>query len=190
MATFSLPTNFSSLAIDGSGRVTVGAYLSTLDFTTTMKTSIGTAVAASAVASVTGAVGSVTGLTASDVGAIKAKTDSLTFTVSGKVDANTLYVNGNAEAAVRLDRAARAITKCTVGSASTTTSIVTSACDPAGAVADQFKGLIVAFDKDTTTAALRGQKTDITASSNSTTPTLTVTALTTAPVAGDSFTIE
>lgn len=47
------------------------------DFTSTMKTSIGTAVAASAVASVTGAVGSVTGLTASDVGAIKAKTDNL-----------------------------------------------------------------------------------------------------------------
>lgn len=62
------------------------------DFTATMKTSIGTAVAASAVASVTGnvggnvvgsvasvvgAVGSVTGLTASDVGAIKAKTDNL-----------------------------------------------------------------------------------------------------------------
>lgn len=71
------------------------------DFTATMKTSIGTAVAASAVASVTGnvggnvtgSVGSVTGLTASDVGAIKAKTDSLTFTVAGQVDANIQYVN-------------------------------------------------------------------------------------------------
>ena len=78
------------------------------DFTATMKTSIGTAVAASAVASVTGnvggnvggsvgsvvgAVGSVTGLTASDVGAIKAKTDSLTFTQAGNVDANIQYVN-------------------------------------------------------------------------------------------------
>lgn len=37
------------------------------DFTSTMKTSIGTAVAASAVASVTGSVGSVTGLTASNL---------------------------------------------------------------------------------------------------------------------------
>ena len=78
------------------------------DLTATMKTSIGTAVAASAVASVTGnvggnvsgsvgsvigAVGSVTGLTASDVGAIKAKTDSLTFTQAGNVDANIQYVN-------------------------------------------------------------------------------------------------
>jgi hypothetical protein len=93
------------------------------DFTATMKTSIGTAVAASAVASVTGnvggnvtgSVGSVVGLTASNldatvssrlatsgytapdnasVTAIKAKTDSLVFTVAGKIDANILYVNG------------------------------------------------------------------------------------------------
>lgn len=48
---------------------------------------------AGTVASVVGAVGSVTGLTASDVGAIKAKTDSLTFTVAGNVDANIQYVN-------------------------------------------------------------------------------------------------
>ncbi len=46
-----------------------------------------------AVGSVTGAVGSVTGLTASDVGAIKTKTDSLTFTVAGQVDANIQRIN-------------------------------------------------------------------------------------------------
>ena len=46
-----------------------------------------------AVGSVTGAVGSVTGITASDVGAIKAKTDSLAFTVAGQVDANIQSVN-------------------------------------------------------------------------------------------------
>ena len=60
---------------------------------------------------------------------------------------------------------------------------------PATSVADQVKGRIVIFDYDTTTAALRGQATDITASSASATPTLTVTALTTAPVSGDTFTI-
>lgn len=38
-------------------------------------------------------VGSVTGLTASDVGAIKAKTDSLTFTQAGHVDANVQRIN-------------------------------------------------------------------------------------------------
>jgi hypothetical protein len=40
-----------------------------------------------------GSVGSVTGLTASDVGAIKTKTDSLTFTVANQVDANIQSVN-------------------------------------------------------------------------------------------------
>lgn len=42
---------------------------------------------------VAGSVASVTGLTASDVAAIKAKTDSLNFGVTGKVDANITHVN-------------------------------------------------------------------------------------------------
>lgn len=45
------------------------------------------------VASVTGAVGSVSGLTASDVGAIKTQTDKMTFTVANQIDANIQYVN-------------------------------------------------------------------------------------------------
>jgi hypothetical protein len=88
----------------------------------------------------------------------------------------------------RLYRAGQAITTFTVGSASTISSVVTSALDPAASVTDQFKGLVLAFDKDTTTAALRGQKTDITGSSSG--GVLTCTALTTAPVSGDSGTIE
>jgi len=87
------------------------------DLTATMKTSVTTAATAATptaaavtgavgsvtgnvggnvigtVGSVVGAVGSVAGLTASDVGAIKAKTDSLAFTVAGQVDANIQYVN-------------------------------------------------------------------------------------------------
>jgi hypothetical protein len=47
-----------------------------------------------AVGSVTGSVGSVTGLTASDVGDIKSKTDSLTFTVANVLDVNALRING------------------------------------------------------------------------------------------------
>jgi hypothetical protein len=77
----------------------------------------------------------------------------------------------------------------TVSTSSTTTSITTSAMTPATSVADQLKGRIVVFDRNTTTAALRGQATDITASSASATPTLTVTALTNAPASGDTFTI-
>lgn len=97
---------------------------------------------------------------------------------------------GSVEGTSRFERAVRAITKGTVDTGATTTSIPTSALDPAGSAADQFKGQILAFDKDTTTAALRGQKTDITASTASATPTLTVTALTTAPASGDTFVIQ
>lgn len=85
-------------------------------------------------------------------------------------------------------RAVRTITTGTVGTASTTTSVVTSSLDPAAAVTDQFKGLILAFSKDTLSGALRGQKTDITGSA--TNGVLTVTALSTAPQSGDVFTIE
>ena len=42
---------------------------------------------------------------------------------------------------------------------------------------------------DTTTTALRGQSTDITASSAASNPLLTFTALTTAPANGDTFSI-
>ncbi len=102
--------------------------------------------------------------------------------------ANTTEIAGNTEAATRLDRAARCITKFTVGSGSSITSVVTSSMDPAAAVTDQFKGLILAFDKDTTSASLRGQKTDITASTSG--GVLTCTALTTSPASGDTGTIE
>ena len=85
----------------------------------------------------------------------------------------------------------RAVSGIAVGTASgtpTTTNIPTSSLAPAAAVTDQFKGRIVTFDDATTTAALRGQSTDITA--NTSGGVLTVTALTTAPVSGDDFTIQ
>ncbi len=122
-----------------------------------------------------------------EIAAIKAKTDSLTFTDAGKVDANVLSIGTDAAALTAFKRAVLGNVIATVGAASTTTSIVTSSMTPAASVADQFKGRIVTFDKDTTTAALRGQSTDITA--NTDVGVLTVTALTTAPASGDTFTI-
>jgi hypothetical protein len=91
------------------------------------------------------------------------------------------------DAEFRFQRAVKGNVLGTVGSASTTTSIVTSSLDPAASTTDQFKGAIVVFEKDTTTTALRGQRTDITASSSG--GVLTVSALSTAPVSGDSFVI-
>lgn len=83
----------------------------------------------------------------------------------------------------------RTVIRGTVGSGSTTTSVVTSALTPAGVHLDGFKGAIIIFDNLTTTAALRGQRTDITGSTASGLPVLTVTLLTDAPVSGDTFSI-
>lgn len=92
---------------------------------------------------------------------------------NGRIDANVINARGLASGVV------------TTGG--TTTSIPTSSLVPSAAVTDQFKGRIVIFDRNTTTANLRGQATDITASTSG--GVLTVTALTTAPVDGDAFII-
>jgi hypothetical protein len=105
------------------------------------------------------------------------------------VGVNVLSINSDTVAAANLAKSASAIVTGTVGVASSTTSVVTSACSPGPTVTDQFKGRLLIFLRTTTTTALRGQVTDITASSNSVTPTLTVTALTTSPVSGDTFII-
>lgn len=161
--------------LDAAGvRTAVGLATGNLD------TQLGTLATASALATVAGYVDT-------EVAAIKAKTDSLTFTEAGKVDANLLSIGGDTTAAAAFKRAVLGNTTGTIGTGSSTTSLVTSSLTPAASVADQFKGRIVTFAQDTTTAALRGQATDITASTDA--GVLTVTALTTAPVSGDTFAI-
>jgi hypothetical protein len=105
------------------------------------------------------------------------------------MDSNLGAIDNSTTALASFKRAVKGNVIGTVGVGSTTTSIVSSALAPAGSVSTQFKGRIITFADDTTTAALRGQSTDITASSASATPTFTVTALTTAPVSGDTFSI-
>ena len=87
----SIKTDTAAILVDTAEIGTAGAGLTninlpnqTMDITGSLSGSVG---------SVSGAVGSVTGLTASDVGAIKTKTDNLTFTVAGQVDANIQSVN-------------------------------------------------------------------------------------------------
>jgi hypothetical protein len=100
---------------------------------------------------------------------------------------NVTQIAGVSASATNLSRTTQAITICTVGTGSSTTSIITSSMDPVASVVDQFKGRIVTFDRSTTTPGLRGQATDITGSTA--TGVLTVSTLTTAPVSGDTFTI-
>jgi len=140
-----------------------------------------------------GPTGSGAAQTARDVGAsvlVSRGTSTGQISVtSGIVLASMTHINGDATAASNLGKTTRAIVRCTASGTPSTTSIPTSACNPAGAAADQFKGRIITFDADTLTTALRGQSTDITASTNSSTPTFTVTALTTPPVSTDTFSI-
>jgi hypothetical protein len=159
----SILTDTTEIGVAGAGLTNINLPDQTMNITGSLSGSVG---------SVTGAVGSVTGAVGS---------------VTARVTANADQINGVATAAARLALSTQGIVTGTVGDASSTTSIVTSAIDPAAAVIDQFKGRIVIFSQGTTTANLRGQATDITASTAL--GVLTVTALTTAPVSGDTFTI-
>jgi hypothetical protein len=171
------------------------------------------------VGSVAGAVGSVTGHTpqsgdayarlgapagaslSADILGIKTETSSIrtdandikarlpVALVGGRLDSNLSAIGNSTSALVAFKQAIKGNVIGTVGLGSTPTSIITSSLIPAGSVADQFKGRLITFSDDTTTAALRGQSTDITASTASATPTLTVTPLTTAAAAGDTFSI-
>jgi len=97
---------------------------------------------------------------------------------------------GGVEGSSRHYRAIQGIAKGTIGTGSTVTVLNVSSLDPTATVPDQFNGRVVVFDKDTTTAALRGQATDITDVATGSPIVLTVTALTTAPQSGDTFTIN
>lgn len=111
------------------------------------------------------------------------------LTSGGYMKSDVLAVNGDATGAANLAKTTRAIGRGTVTTGGTPTSVPTSSFTPNGAVADQFKGRIITFDANTSTAALQGQSTDITASTSAANPTFTVTALTTAPSNGDTFSV-
>ena len=77
-----------------------------------------------------------------------------------------------------------------VTSGGSVTSVPTSSLTPAASVTDQFKGRVILFDRNTTTAALRGQGAPISGSSSGGTISIDpANQLTTAPVSGDTFTI-
>lgn len=114
---------------------------------------------------------------------------SAVSTSTAQIGVNVVQLNADATAAVNISKTTRAIGRGTVTTGAGTTSIPTSSFTPNGAVADQFKGRIITFDANTSTAALQGQSTDITASTNAANPTFTVTALTTAPANGDTFSV-
>jgi hypothetical protein len=105
--------------------------------------------------------------------------------VGGRMDSNLSAIDNSTTTLAAFKRGV----KGAIGEGSTTTTLTTSSLIPAGTVADKFKGRVIIFSDDTITLALRGQATDITANTSAAQSTFTVTALTTAPVSGDTFVI-
>lgn len=110
-------------------------------------------------------------------------------TSSAQLGVNVVTFAGNPTGVTNIDRSTRSIALCTVSNTSTTTQINLSTTTPAMTTGSQFVGRIVNFDQNTTTANLRGQSTNITAGGTSGGGFLTVTALTDAPVLGDTFSV-
>lgn len=132
----------------------------------------------------------IAGFIDTEVAAIKAKTDQMTFSVSGQVDANVLSLSGIAAAAAALANSGKSVILGTVGSGSTTTSVVTSSLTPPAVLADQFKGRVLIFLNDTPTTGLRGQGAPLSGSSAGGVLSIaTGNALTTSPAPGDLFII-
>lgn len=88
MATFTLPTNFSAFSITAAGRVDVAAVAGTTQTARDLGANIDVATSTRLAAA------DYTAPDNASVTAIKAKTDSLAFTVAGQVDANMYYVKG------------------------------------------------------------------------------------------------
>jgi hypothetical protein len=150
-----------------------------------------------AVGSVTGAVGSVTGSVGSVTGAVGSVTGNVggnvvgsVASVTARVTANTDQVSGNATAASNVSHSMQAITRGTCSGGTLTTAVVSALTSPSSlGAAGQLIGRTILFDANTVTANLQGQASNITNSTTGSTPTLTFTALTTAPVSGDTFSV-
>jgi hypothetical protein len=127
----------------------------------------------------------VAGYLDTEIAAIKAKTDSLTFTGANRVDANVAAVNNSTTGVDKLSAHLPAVLKVIVGAGSTTTSIVLNATTgidggAPSATDDFYNGRVLIF----TSGALAGQATSCSDYVGSTV-TMTVVALTSAPSAGD-----
>jgi hypothetical protein len=183
-----IETDTAEIGTAGAGLSNIDLPDQTMDITGSLSGSVG---------SVTGAVGSVAGNVDGNVtGSVGSLAAQAKADVQAEVDTSLASYDGptNAEMEARtldagpLAQLSQNLDNCLTGTASGTPTTTTMVSDIGVTVDDQFNGRIITFDDDTTTAALREQSTDITgctASSN----TLTFTALTTAPVSGDTFVI-
>ena len=182
-------TNYNLIGFTfiGSGAIPSTVQVAT-SFPQTVDLSTGiTSITGNITGNLSGSVGSVTGAVGSVTGNVGGNVTGSVGSVVAVVSADITKIGTDTTALTAFKQAVMGNVIGTIGLASTTTVLVTSSMTPAAAVIDQFKGRILIFDKDTTTADLRGQATDITASTIL--GVLTVTALTTAPASSDTFAI-
>ena len=106
--------------------------------------------------------------------------------IGGRIDANVGAISASTASVARMVRAleTEVLGECTAGA--TVSTIPVASFAPASSVNDQFVGLVIKFDMNTTTTALRGQASIVTDFVHAT-QVLTVTDLTTAPADGDTF---
>lgn len=116
--------------------------------------------------------------------------------VGGRMDAtvDATGMESGATGAIRDAILARTTASGVVGSGSTTANVVASSVAVGATTslsADAWKGRVIIFNSDTTTAALRGQAAVIVSHTSGSTPTFTLAsgAWTTAPLTTDSFTV-
>lgn len=110
-------------------------------------------------------------------------------TIGGVVPANVTQINNDGQAAANLALAATSMNQGIVDSGATTTSLPISSLLGTMTDLDQLKGRVLIFLPSTLTAGLAYETTEITGSTAAHPPTLTVTALSTAPQNGDTFII-
>jgi len=142
------------------------------------------------VANTTGTVGSVTGAVGSVTGNVGGNVVGSVASVTARVTANTDQINGDATAAADLAKSADTIVRGTCSGGTTATAVVGTLVNPSSLTdVGQLIGRTIIFDGATTTAALRGQASNITNSTTGATPTITFTAMTSAPANGDTFAV-
>lgn len=182
---------------DSSGRVTVGTNADKTGYSLADDAITAAKIASDAVTELqsglatSSALSTLSGYVDTEVAAIKAKTDSLTFTtpgvvdasatISGTVDANVTQIAGSATAATNLRYSALTMKAGTVQAGSSATSIVTNLTE---STTDLFKTRIILFYSG---GAAYGAG-EITAY-NGTSKTLTVSGLPVTPSTSDTFVI-
>lgn len=117
-----------------------------------------------------------------EIAAVKTQTDKLTFDGGNHIVADMRKISTSATAADSLEEGGLALVVSTCAAGSTTTSVVTNLTE---ATNDHLNGRVITF----TSGALAGQTSAIT-DYNGGTKTLTVVALTEAPVDTDRFVIS